>query len=312
MKFAPPATLIFILGFHLSASGLELNGFDTTSKYLDERVLVRIGPANHPVKALDWIKSEPISSTDWNQNDLVIGVAVNGEARAYPVSMMVWHQLVNDELGGEPILVTFCDLCGTSIVYNRMIGEKTLTFGMAGLLYRSDVLLYDSETNSLWSRFLSEAVTGPSQGTPMDDIPMQMMSLGEWKAAFPESTVLARENGLDIDYTMTPSGSLSAGDGVYASLPKNLRYHPDMPVLGLKKAGKLKAYPAGEILLAGGQVEELFEGVPVKIQYLVEEQSFKLKIPDDVEPVQSYWSEWSKQAPESPIFKVKTGDEDDS
>lgn len=144
----------------------------------------------------------------------------------------------------------------------------------------------------------------------MTAIPFQMTTLAEWKEAFPESTVVSRDSGFNIDYSITPTGVLSAGDRVYTSLPKDLRYPPGMPVLGIKRNDHSKAYPAGEILVAGGQVEESFDGVPVKIQFMVEEQEFKFQIADgDVETIQSNWSEWSKNESHSEIFQVPEGAE---
>lgn len=305
MKFTSFATILLILGFHGVVLGLELNGFDTTSKVLDPQVLLRVGPINHPMEALEHIKVEPIALTDWGQQDLIIGVEINGEARAYPLAIMVWHQLVNDEVGGEPILITFCRLCGTGIVYNRMVGEHTLTFGMAGLLYRSDILLYDKETHTLWSRYLDEAVTGPSQGQPMVALPFQMMSVAEWKEAYPQSAILTRDTGFDINYARTPSGDISTGDNVYAFLATRVRYHPEMPVLGIKRAGFAKAYPAGEILVAGGQVEESFQGGEVKIRFKVDEQAFTYHVSDGSEVIQSHWSEWIQREPNTDIFQAK-------
>lgn len=302
MKLTSFVLFFLGLGFHGAASSLEINGFDTSSSVLDAQQLVRIGPVNRPVEMLEPIKTVPISSSDWGKDDVVIGVEVNGEARAYPVAMMVWHEIVNDELGGEPILVTFCGLCGTGIVYRRSIDDKALTFGLAGLLYHSDILLYDIETKSLWSRYLDEAVTGQLKGKAIDGLPFRMMTIAEWEEAFPESTVVSRDNGSEMDYRSTPTGMTSAGDNVFASLPKDLRYHPDMPVLAIKRWKHSKVYPAGEILVAGGIVKDTFDGLPVQIQFLPEEQDFKVQVAEGIEVAHSHWSEWVGNQPDSEIF----------
>ena len=283
----------------------ELNGFDTSSHVLDEKTLVRVGPVNFPTVSLDEITLESVADTDWNDDDFVLGVALNGEARAYPLAMMVWHQLANDNLGGVPILVTFCRICGAGIVYDRVVGDRTLSFGMSGLIYRADILLYDRETDSLWSRFLDEAVAGPSAGEPILGLPNKLETLGEWKSRFPDSTIVSRKNSYGIDYNNAPMGGLTAADGVFETLPRELRYHPAMPVVGVRQGGKSKAYPAGEVLLEGGTIRDNFDGVPVTLTYSATDQVFETNLATSVDHEVTVWHRWAAANPATAIFKAK-------
>jgi len=296
--------LVLMLLSGATAQAGEINGFDTSSQVLDENTLVRVGPVDFPTVSLDEIKLESVADTDWKDDDFVLGVALNGEARAYPLAMMVWHQLANDVLGEVPILVTFCRMCGAGIVYDRVVGDKTLSFGMSGLIYRADILLYDRETQSLWSRFLDEAVAGPSAGSPVLGLPNQLETLGEWKSKFPESTIVSRENSYGIDYGSAPMGGSTSADGVFTTLPRELRYHPAMPVVGVQHNGKIKAYPAGEILLEGGTIEDNFEGVSVNLTYTVKDQVFKTNINSSLKHEVTRWHKWAKQFPETEIYKA--------
>jgi hypothetical protein len=97
--------------------------------------------------------------------DLVVSVTIGDKTRAYPLRILVWHEIVNDELAGQPIAVTYCPLCGTAMVFKRQVGNRTLSFGVSGLLHNSDVLMYDRQTDSLWSQLAVKAVSGP-QVTP--------------------------------------------------------------------------------------------------------------------------------------------------
>lgn len=283
----------------------EINGFNTSSQVLDEKTLVRVGPVDFPTVSLDEIELEAVAETDWKDEDFVLGVASNGEARAYPLAMMVWHQLANDVLGDVPILVTFCRMCGAGIVYDRVVGDQTLSFGMSGLIYRADILLYDRETSSLWSRFLDEAVAGPSESQPILAIPNRLMTLGEWKSSFPESTIVSRENNYGIDYSIAPMGGSTDADGVFTTLPRELRYHPAMPVVGVLQDGKAKAYPAGEILLEGGQVEDDFGGASINVTYTVTDQSFKTNLDTTIDHEITTWHRWTAAHPGTTIFKAR-------
>jgi len=280
----------------------EINGFDTSSQVWDENTLVRVGPIDFPTVSLDEITLESVADTDWNDEDFVLGVALNGEARAYPLPMMVWHQLANDVLGDVPILVTFCRMCGAGIVYDRVVGDQTLSFGMSGLIYRADILLYDRETKSLWSRFLDEAVAGPSAGSPVIGLPSQLETLGEWKSKFPESTIVSRKNSYGIDYSTAPMGGSTSADGVFTTLPRELRYHPAMPVVGVQQNGKIKAYPAAEILSEGGNIEDNFEGVSVNLTYTVTDQVFKTNIDSSLDQEITTWHKWATEFPRTEIF----------
>lgn len=302
-----PAYSLWCAAILALASGVtvqagEINGFDTSSEVLNENTLVRVGPIDFPMVSLDEITLESVADTDWNDEDFVLGVALNGEARAYPLPMMVWHQLANDVLGDVPILVTFCRMCGAGIVYDRVVGDQTLSFGMSGLIYRADILLYDRETQSLWSRFLDEAVAGPSAGSPVLGLPNQLETLGEWKSKFPESTIVSRENSYGIDYSTAPMGGSTSSDGVFTTLPRELRYHPAMPVVGMQQNGKVKAYPAAEILTEGGSIEDSFEGVSVNLTYTVTDQVFKTSIDPSTEHEITTWHKWATEFPGTEIF----------
>lgn len=296
--------LILLVIFLLPAAAwsLEINGFNTASEVMVENTVVRVGAVDSPVRALDSVTTKAIADSGWHADDFVMGVAINDEARAYPLAMMVWHQLVNDELGGIPVLITFCRICGTGLVYDRVVGEKALTFGMSGLVYQADVLLYDKETKSLWSRFLDEAVSGPSQGEAIFDLPFEMTTLGDWQERYPDSTIISSDTGFDINYSVTPTGTSSMGENIFTTLPTEMRYYPGMPVVGVSRDGNAKVYPAGEVLVNGGKVIEQFAGADVSIEYSASGQSFTHNIDESLQVQQTTWSDWANTHPQTAIF----------
>lgn len=124
--------------------------------------------------------------------DRVLGIVEGGEARAYPVRILNWHEIVNDDVGGVPIVVTYCPLCATGLTFERTVANETTSFGVSGRLYKNDLVMYDRATGSLWSQEIGEAIWGARHGERLTFIPTSTTSWGEWRAAHPGSTVLAR------------------------------------------------------------------------------------------------------------------------
>ena len=126
------------------------------------------------------------------------------KSRFYPYSIIVWHEIVNDTFDGIPIAVTFCPLCETGIVFNRRIGESVVTFGVSGLLYESNLLMYDIETESLWSQTLGKAVVGTYTNTQLVRLPIQVITFKEVKEKYPTAHVLSTDTSFNRDYTRNP------------------------------------------------------------------------------------------------------------
>jgi len=133
---------------------------------------------------------------------VVFGLVVNGEARAYPKRVLAWHELARDTLGGEELAIVYCTLCGAVIPYRTESGGTSYHFRTSGLLYRSNKLMFDEETRSLWSTVYGRPVVGPlaGSGQQLDRLPVVTTTWGEWRAAHPETTVLSVETGYERDY----------------------------------------------------------------------------------------------------------------
>ena len=121
----------------------------------------------------------------------VITVEIGGDARAYPVRYLMWHEIVNDTVGGVPVAVTFCPLCNSGMVFDRRVAGKTLSFGVSGKLRNSDMIMYDRETESWWQQAIGEGVVGELTGVKLTQLPTWMESWAEFKARAPEGLVMA-------------------------------------------------------------------------------------------------------------------------
>ena len=126
----------------------------------------------------------------------VIAIAIDGEAKAYPLGMLIRHEIVNDVLGGIPIAVTYCPLCNTALVFDRRVGGRVLDFGTSGNLRRSDLVMWDWQTQSWWQQITGEAIVGDLTGTRLTVLPAQALSFSDFREAYPEGLVLSRETGI--------------------------------------------------------------------------------------------------------------------
>ena len=160
------AILVMVVLTSVPASALQMNGFDLTGASVPIDEIHHGGPPRDGIPSIDQPRFVSAVEADFlKPDDRVLGFHRPGIARAYPISILNWHEVVNDRVGGEPIAVTFCPLCGTGMVFSTRVDGRDLTLGVSGLLYNSDVLLYDRQTESLWSQIMSEAVSGPMKGS---------------------------------------------------------------------------------------------------------------------------------------------------
>lgn len=134
----------------------------------------------------------------------VIQIRLGAEARAYPLQILTWHEIVNDEIEGRAITVTFCPLCYSAIAFFRTVDGEALDFAVSGMLRHSDLVMYDRQTHSLWQQLTGEALVGAMTGRVLDRVPAQIVSFAEFRGAFPEGVVLSRDTGHRRDYGKNP------------------------------------------------------------------------------------------------------------
>jgi hypothetical protein len=158
------------------------------------------------IPAIDEPRFETVEEVDWLvDKEPVIVVELNGDARAYPLQIMTWHEIVNDEVGGTPLAVTFCPLCNTAVAYERPeIDGDVTTFGVSGKLLHSNLLMYDRATDSLWPQVTGEALSGRLFGKQLIRHPARIVSWEEFKTTFPDGKVLSRDTGHDRNYGENP------------------------------------------------------------------------------------------------------------
>jgi hypothetical protein len=157
------------------------------------------------IPSLDHPKRIKASEADYlKSDDLVFGVSINGDARAYPLRIMGWHEMFNEVIGGVPVVLAYCTLCGSGILFETLVPphEKPLIFGSLGFLYRSNKLMFDRETDSLWNQFTGKPVSGPlkENGIELKTRPVVITTWKDWSDRHPDTTVLSLDTGHRQDY----------------------------------------------------------------------------------------------------------------
>ncbi|MDQ6982454.1 MAG: DUF3179 domain-containing protein [Mariprofundus sp.] len=196
-----------------------------------------------------------------NDQDQILGVVIGGEARAYPIRILNWHEIVNDQIEKQSLVMTYCPLCGSGMAFQTQ--DK---FGVSGLLYQSDVLLYDRKSESLWSQLMMQAVTGPRAGEHLSQIAVEHTSWKTWLEHHPATTVLSRDTGYVRDYDRNPySGYESRADTYFPINHHDARLPSKSWVIGLSIANHHKAWSL-EYLKKRGSHEILWHGRQLNIE----------------------------------------------
>lgn len=143
-----------------------------------------------------------LDSLPWlTDDDLIIGYESGGEVFAYPIKILNFHEIVNDTIGGLPVLITYCPLCFSGVVFNREVDGRALTFGNTSALYQSDLVMYDHQTGSYWFQVAGEAVVGTLTGSRLKPLPSTTMPWGDWKALHPQTRLITGAEGLETYFT---------------------------------------------------------------------------------------------------------------
>jgi len=175
------------------------------------------GPGKDGIPALTNPAFTTVALADRSIADTVDGilVSVGGETKFYPYNIIVWHEIVNDVVGGKPLVVTFCPLCGSAIVYSAEVEGRPEQFGVSGKLYNSNLLMYDKTTDSLWSQIGGEAVVGERTGMKLALYPSQVVSFKTVRERYPQTQVMSVKTGYRRDYSLYPYGNYNNTNDLY-------------------------------------------------------------------------------------------------
>jgi len=298
------------LAIYFTASAGSKNGFDVSNASIPTDEILSGGPAKDGIPALsdpELLKAS--DATYLKPNDRVIGIELDGIARAYPISILNWHEIVNDQINDQQFAITYCPLCGTGVAFFSKVAGKVSEFGVSGLLYNSDVLLYDRNTESLWSQILGEAVSGKMLGQKLDPIPISHTTWRDWLAQHPDTQVLSTNTGYSRDYGRNPYQGYEQSRQLFFEVNNKApeTYHPKEQVFGVEFNGIYKAYPFIELEKNGSpRFKDTVNGVDVTINWDTTNQSVALSDSNGVRiaGIQGFWFAWFAFHPDTLVFQA--------
>ncbi len=306
------ACVMVLMLFSSTVSAVERkNGFDLSNALIDVDEILSGGPKKDGIPSID--KPNFVAAKHANflsPKNRVLGLVIDGVAKAYPVKILNWHEIVNDRIRGNAFVVTYCPLCGTGVAFWSNIRGRNLTFGVSGLLYNSDVLFYDRQTESLWSQIAAIAISGKFAGAELQQLVLTHTTWSDWLEKHPRTLVLSIKTGYLRSYNTNPYAGYEESRKLYFQMnykaPKS--YHPKERVLGLNASGVYKAYPFVELNKQGkSQFVDVVNEQSFTIEWDQEHQSGSVMDSDgnEVPVMQAFWFAWFGFHPEIEVFQAR-------
>lgn len=287
---------------------LVVSGFDYSKHSIPLDEIYDGGPGKDGIPAITQPRFVSASTADkglLKSHDRIIGFTHRGESRAYPIKILNWHEIVNDRVGGRSIAVTFCPLCGTGMVFDAMIKNRKITFGVSGLLYQSDMLMYDHQTESLWSQIRTEAVTGPLTGTRLKLLSSTQTTWKQWKKKYPKTKVLSDQTGYRRNYDRDPYAGYDKSPRLIFGVDNvSAKFHPKEKIIGIELGDTVKAYPFSELAKSKGPVRDTIKKRKIIIHYdkSSETASIHDEKGEELPSVVGFWFAWYTFHPETTVY----------
>ena len=301
--------IIFVHFYITNVHAQTFNGFNVNNSIIPHSEIYSGGPPKDGIPALTDPKFENISATKWLDDDSrVLGISKNGIAKAYPLKIMNWHEIVNDQFGSDYIMISYCPLCFSGMAFKAQINGKRHIFGVSGLLYNSDVLLFDRNTESLWSQIMSRGVAGEYVNAELELVPLENTSWLDWRTKHPDTLVLSRDTGYTRDYSRDPYKNYrQSPETIFPVKFRSKGYHPKEIVIGITIDNHAKAYPFIELSKSENKIfSDIVANKTVLIEFNSNEQSARI-FDANCEPLPAttlYWFAWYTFHPHTEIYKT--------
>lgn len=277
----------------------EYNGFQINTPLIPINEIHHGGPPKDGIPAID--HPEFIAADKANYllaTDSVLGLVINNKAKAYPVKILNWHEIVND----NNVVISYCPLCGTGMAFK----SNGMDFGVSGLLYNSDMLLYDRQTESLWSQIMSQAISGSQKGKKLEMLVVEHTSWLNWKNKYPDTLVLSNRTGFSRDYSTSPYGQYNTSKKLYFPVSKRSQiFHPKEKIIGVELKGQFKAYAFSELRQSNTSlIKDTFSNQQLEIQFNAQHQSATIKANGkNIPATTAYWFAWFAFHPKTEIYR---------
>jgi len=266
------------------------------------------------IRALTKPLASPVADTSFLEpGSRVVGVTVDGASRAYPINVLNWHEVINDHLGQTDLVITYCSLCDGVTVLDRRLDGKTYEFGVSGLIYESNMLLYDRTDQALWSQITSSAISGPQAKRALRHIDgWELTTLGAWRATHPVSTVVNFKTREDHPYSSDPHRAYFATDKLdarYQDVPTDARLRNKARIIGVKYGALVRAYPIDSLKAAGqANVLDQIGGKPVEIAIDTTTGAVRIvRVPEAAVVTHTFWFAWAALFPQTEVYQPSKG-----
>jgi len=288
----------------------EVTGIKVDSKgmkfIVDPKKIISGGPPKDGIPSIDNPKFVSVQeANEWIQdNELVLAIIYKGVKRVYPLQIMVWHEIVNDNIADDPILITYCPLCGSGIAYERKINGEEVEFGTSGKLYNSNLVMYDRKTESYWSQIDGLAIVGELTGMKLKAVSIDTVVWRDWKKVHPDSEVLSQDTGYIRQYGTDPYGNYYEDSFVLFPLEnRDDRIHPKTVIFGIEVNGVFKAYKEDD-LIESGKIEDEVNGVKVVVE---RSEAGVVKVTNDatgeeIVKERDFWFAWYAFHPDTLLY----------
>jgi hypothetical protein len=307
-------------------------GFDLSAATVPATEVIASGMERDGLRALDDPITVAVAELDRVRvsrhspllvaSDRVVGLVVDGEARAYPLLILRWHEVVNDTVRGRPVLISYSPLTDSVVVADRRVAAEELRFGVSGLLVDSNTLLYDRRPelgrSSLWRQLDAEAVSGPLAGARLELLPAALVPWGEWLRLHPDTRVLAPQPSMASRYRRDPYSSYMGSDLLrfpVDPLPPTGRLHLKDRVVVVEVDGSTAVIPLPDLAARAGaprgEVELTLAGVPLRLQFDRDLGTARVDLPTGVRNRvavrHAFWFAWYAAHPDRAPLPLPAG-----
>lgn len=272
----------------------ETFGFDEATKKTVALSDLRQGcPARDCIPSIDNPKFLSVEEATYvGDDELVITLSYKGEHRAYPSQILDHHEIVNDTIAGDPLAITWCPLCGSAVGIERTVGGKVTEFGVSGVLYNSDLVLYDRATETLWDQIEAKGVVGTMTGVELTLVPVSMSRWAKWRDKHPDTLVLSADTGFEYDYTQDRFAEYRDSTRLFMPVSaSDERVHAKTVVFGFDLPSGAVAY-AESVLQEGGSYSHDLNGEEAMITLHDDGKVTMQRGDQTLHPIRVFWFAW--------------------
>jgi len=297
---------IFLFGLLCQTSYAGFDQFDVSNSVVDLQEFMSGGPSKDGIPSLDEPQFVSAKEADFLQDDdKVVGIVIDGKAKAYPIRILNWHEIVNDQVSNQPIAVTWCPLTRSAVTFDREVNGSILEFGVSGLLYNSNVVMYDRQSQGLWSQLKMGGLTGKFAEDHLDIVPSQVSAWHNWRGRYPQTLVLSNKTGYGRNYDRDPYADYHASkQTMFPTGVSDERLQPKSLVVGIKVENIAKAYPLEKIARSR---EPYFDQVGDSTIMIQSHNGGAVEVSDkngnSIPSVVTYWFAWSAFHKDTLIYK---------